>query len=119
MNERLGIAGCGAIGSGLARVAAEHGDVVVWARSQESAERAAEKTGVRVVTDLEHLADCTLVVEAVTEDRMVKHATLSALDRVLHPTACRGPAPLRAVQNTLEPDSHARSLRTPVLFPPA
>jgi 3-hydroxyacyl-CoA dehydrogenase len=87
MNERLGIAGCGAIGSGLARTAAEHGDVVVWARSEESATRAAEQTGVRVVTDFEHLADCTLVVEAVAEDRMVKRATLSALDRVLHPTA--------------------------------
>jgi 3-hydroxyacyl-CoA dehydrogenase len=87
MNERLGIAGCGAIGSGLARAAAEHGDVVVWARSEQSAARAAEKTGVRVVTDLDRLADCTLVVEAVAEDRMVKHATLSALDGVLHPSA--------------------------------
>lgn len=83
MNERLGIAGCGAIGSGLARAAAPHGDVVVWARSDQSAARAAEATGVRVVTDLERLADCTLVVEAVAEDRDVKHATLSALGRVL------------------------------------
>src|SRR5438128_2098849 len=87
MNERLGIAGCGAIGSGLARAAAPHGDVVVWARSEESAARAAEATGVRVVTDLEQLADCTMVVEAVAEDRIVKEATLTALGNVLHPNA--------------------------------
>ena len=87
MNERLGIAGCGAIGSGLARAAAPHGDVVVWARSDQSAARAADETGVRVVTDIEHLADCTMVVEAVAEDRMVKEATLSKLGAILHPTA--------------------------------
>jgi 3-hydroxybutyryl-CoA dehydrogenase len=87
MNERLGIAGCGAIGSGLARAAARHGEVVVWARSDQSAARAADATGVRVVTDIEHLADCTMVVEAVAEDRMVKEATLSKLGAILHPTA--------------------------------
>jgi 3-hydroxybutyryl-CoA dehydrogenase len=87
MNERLGIAGCGAIGSGLARAAAPHGEVVVWARSDQSAARAADATGVRVVTDIEHLADCTMVVEAVAEDRMVKEATLSKLGAILHPTA--------------------------------
>ena len=87
MNERLGIAGCGAIGSGLARAAAPHGDVLVWARSDQSAARAADATGVRVTTDIEHLADCTLVVEAVAEDRLVKQATLSKLGDVLHPTA--------------------------------
>ena len=87
MNERLGIAGCGAIGSGLARAAAPHGDVVVWARSDQSAQRAADATGVRVVTDIEHLADCTMVVEAVAEDRLVKQATLARLGAVLHPSA--------------------------------
>jgi len=83
MNERLGIAGCGAIGSGLARAAAPHGEVLVWARSDESATRAAEGTGVRVTTDLAQLADCSLVVEAVAESRAVKQATLSALGSVL------------------------------------
>jgi 3-hydroxybutyryl-CoA dehydrogenase len=87
MNERLGIAGCGAIGSGLARAAAPHGDVLVWARSDESAARAADDTGVRVTTDIEELADCTMVVEAVAEDRTVKQATLSKLGSVLHPSA--------------------------------
>jgi 3-hydroxyacyl-CoA dehydrogenase len=87
MNERLGIAGCGAIGSGLARAAAPHGDVVVWARSAESAARAAEETGVRVVTDLAELADRTLVVEAVAEDRTVKESVLGALGEALDPNA--------------------------------
>ena len=87
MNERLGIAGCGAIGSGLARAAAPHGDVVVWARSQESAARAAEETGLRVVTDLAELADRTLVVEAVAEDREVKESVLGALGSALDPGA--------------------------------
>jgi 3-hydroxyacyl-CoA dehydrogenase len=87
MNERLGIAGCGAIGSGLARAAAPHGDVLVWARSDESAARAADATGVQVTTDIEQLADCTMVVEAVAEDRTVKQATLSKLGSVLHERA--------------------------------
>ena len=87
MNERLGIAGSGAIASGLARAAAPHGAVMLWARSDASAARAAEKTGVRVVTDIERLRDCTLVIEAVAEDRMVKHAVLSKLGEVLHPSA--------------------------------
>jgi 3-hydroxybutyryl-CoA dehydrogenase len=83
MNERLGIAGCGAIGSGLARAAAPHGDVLVWARSDESAARGADATGVRVTTDIQQLAACTLVVEAVAEDRVVKQATLSKLGALL------------------------------------
>jgi 3-hydroxyacyl-CoA dehydrogenase len=83
MNERLGIAGCGAIGSGLARAAAAHGDVVVWARSEESALRAAEETGVRVVTDVAELADRTLVIEAVAEHRSVKAPVLASLGEVL------------------------------------
>jgi 3-hydroxybutyryl-CoA dehydrogenase len=87
MNERLGIAGCGAIGSGLARAAAPHGDVVVWARSHESAARAAEATGVRVVTDIAELGDRTLVVEAVAEDRDVKQSVLETLGAALESTA--------------------------------
>jgi 3-hydroxyacyl-CoA dehydrogenase len=87
MNERLAIAGCGAIGSGLARAAAPHGDVVVWARSDESARRAADETGVPIVTDLSELADRTLVIEAVTENRAVKQTVLSGLGDVLDPGA--------------------------------
>jgi 3-hydroxybutyryl-CoA dehydrogenase len=87
MNERLGIAGSGAIGTGLARAAAPHGDVVVWARSEEAAARAAEATGVRVVTDIAELADRTLVIEAVVEDRDIKEPLLQQLGDLLHGNA--------------------------------
>ena len=40
MEERLGIAGSGAIACGLAAVAAPHGEVLLWARSEASAGRA-------------------------------------------------------------------------------
>jgi 3-hydroxybutyryl-CoA dehydrogenase len=69
----LGIVGSGAIACGLARTASEHHEVVVWARSERSAERAGEKVdGARVVTDLAELGDCDVVVEAVSEDAEVK-----------------------------------------------
>jgi 3-hydroxyacyl-CoA dehydrogenase len=71
--HQLGIVGSGAIARGLARAAAEHHEVVVWARSEQSAEKAAEKVGgARVVTDLDHLKECDIVVEAVAEDSEVK-----------------------------------------------
>jgi 3-hydroxyacyl-CoA dehydrogenase len=85
MNERLGIAGSGAIATGLARAAASHGDVALWARSPEAAERAAQATGegVRVVTDLGDLADRTLVVEAIVEQTGPKCALLARLGGLL------------------------------------
>ena len=73
MAHLLGIVGSGAIARGLARAAAEHHEVVVWARSEESAEKAAEKVGTaRVVTDLDALSECDIVVEAVAEDSELK-----------------------------------------------
>jgi len=74
MDERLGIVGTGAIATGLARLAADHGDVVMWARSEGSAERASTvvEDMAAVVTDFEALRDCTLVVEAVAEDEELK-----------------------------------------------
>jgi 3-hydroxybutyryl-CoA dehydrogenase len=69
----LGIVGSGAIASGLARTASEHHEVVVWARSERSAERAEERLdGARVVTELADLSGCGVVVEAVAEDAEVK-----------------------------------------------
>jgi 3-hydroxybutyryl-CoA dehydrogenase len=77
----VGIAGTGAIACGLARLAAPLGDVVVWARSAGSQARAREEIGdgVAVTTDLEALHECSFVVEAVIEDRSVKHDLLSRL----------------------------------------
>jgi 3-hydroxybutyryl-CoA dehydrogenase len=73
-SERLGIVGSGAVACGLASVAGSAGRVVVWARSERSAERARGllEDAAEVVTDLSGLGDCDVVVEAVTEDRDVK-----------------------------------------------
>jgi 3-hydroxybutyryl-CoA dehydrogenase len=65
--------GSGAIACGLARTASEHHEVVVWARSERSAERAGDRVeDARVVTDLAELGECDVVVEAVSEDADVK-----------------------------------------------
>jgi 3-hydroxybutyryl-CoA dehydrogenase len=82
----LGIVGSGAIALGLARTAAEHHEVVVWARSERSAERAEERVdGARVVTELADLAGCRVVVEAVAEDAEVKADIHRRLGELLPP----------------------------------
>jgi 3-hydroxybutyryl-CoA dehydrogenase len=84
MPEKFGIVGSGAIARGLARVAADHHDVVLWARSEESAEDAAAHVGeADVVTDLSQLAACDVAVEAVTEDERVKSDVLGRLGALL------------------------------------
>jgi 3-hydroxyacyl-CoA dehydrogenase len=82
LSERLGIAGTGAIATGLARLAASGGAVVMWARSPESAERARSEAGdgIEVTTELDDLGSCTFVVEAVVEDPGVKGDLLKRLD---------------------------------------
>jgi 3-hydroxybutyryl-CoA dehydrogenase len=79
MQERIGIVGSGAIATGIARVATEHGDVVLWARSEESASRARDKVEADVYTDLGALSDRTLVIEAVVEDHAEKVSLYSRL----------------------------------------
>jgi 3-hydroxybutyryl-CoA dehydrogenase len=96
VQERLGIAGAGAIACGLAVTAARAGDVLLWARSATSADRAratVEKTcaklqeegldpaKVRVVTDLDQLSEATFLVEAVVEHHGSKAGVLSELAR--------------------------------------
>ena len=80
--ERLGIVGTGAIACGLARLAAPHGDVVVFARSDTSADAARDEIGdgVDVLTNLDELSDRTFVVEAVVEDRDAKGDLLARLN---------------------------------------
>lgn len=94
LRERLGIAGAGVIGCGLAVTAATRGEVLLWARSDSSAERArgnvsricAKLTGepidperVKIVTDLNALAEATFLVEAVVEHHVSKAAVLAEL----------------------------------------
>jgi 3-hydroxybutyryl-CoA dehydrogenase len=58
--------------------------VVVWARSERSAERAEDRVeDARVVTDLDELGDCDVVVEAVAEDAGVKGDIHRRLGEVL------------------------------------
>jgi 3-hydroxybutyryl-CoA dehydrogenase len=105
--ERVGVVGCGIMGSGIAEVAARAGlDVVVVeldeaaaARGLERIERSlarAAKAGklteaeveaahsrISIASDLESLADRDLVVEAVAESEPVKLEVFSVLDKVV------------------------------------
>jgi 3-hydroxybutyryl-CoA dehydrogenase len=101
MPERLAIAGAGTIACGLAATAARHGDVVLWARSDASAERAqaavaklCEKLGdpeaatrVTIATDQEALHCETFIVEAVVEDPDHKSQLLAELGAASDPEA--------------------------------
>ena len=79
MQERIGIVGSGAIATGIARVATEHGDVVLWARSEESANRARDRVEADVYTDLDALGDRTFVIEAIVEEHAAKAALYARL----------------------------------------
>ena len=103
--ERVGVVGGGLMGSGIAEVCARAGkDVVVVESGAERAEAAAaridaslaraEKRGkiesaapireqIRVVSDLEVLADRDLVVEAIVEEEAAKTAVFRELDRIV------------------------------------
>ena len=87
--NRLGIAGSGAIACGLARAAAGSHEVVLWARSETSKDRACSKVdeSVTVVTDLSGLSDCPIVVEAISEDVATKRELYALLADVLHEDA--------------------------------
>ncbi len=98
MEERLGIVGAGTIACGLAVAAAQKGDVLLWARSSGSAERAKGTVAkgcaklengaadrVRIVTDLDALQDATFLVEAIIEHHGRKSEMLADLgEMALH-----------------------------------
>jgi 3-hydroxybutyryl-CoA dehydrogenase len=110
--KRVGVVGCGLMGSGIAEVIARSGlEVRVCEASQEALERGrerversvqrAEASGkiepleakrilgrIEFTPEIEDLADRQLVVEAVVEDEEVKTAVLRRLDEVVEdPTA--------------------------------
>jgi 3-hydroxybutyryl-CoA dehydrogenase len=87
-----GIAGSGAIATGLAAVSTTTGDTILLARSEASAWRAEEKvvaacakidgaepSRLRVTTDPADLADCDIVVEAIVEEVAPKGELLSRI----------------------------------------
>ncbi len=90
MDERVAVVGSGAIACGLAATASANGQVVLWARSDSSAERARKTVDkvcskldegvdagrVSVATDLAAVAEASIVVEAISEDHDAKAALL-------------------------------------------
>jgi 3-hydroxybutyryl-CoA dehydrogenase len=104
MHERLGIVGSGAIACGLAAAAARHGEVVLWARSGDSAQRAritvdkncgrlsgeVNAEHVKIVQDLAALSTATAIVEAVVEDADAKASLWRDLAQVANPDALLG-----------------------------
>ena len=98
--EAPGIAGSGAIATGLAAVATTTADTILLARSEASAWRAEEKvvaacakiegaepSRLRVTTDPKDLSDCDIVVEAVVEEIEPKGEVLGAVAAHLGPDA--------------------------------
>jgi 3-hydroxybutyryl-CoA dehydrogenase len=83
--NRLGIAGSGAIACGLARAAQGSHEVVLWARSDASKDRACAKVedAAAVVTELSELAGCPVVVEAISEDVETKRELYALLAGVM------------------------------------
>jgi 3-hydroxybutyryl-CoA dehydrogenase len=93
VGEKLGIAGSGAIATGLAACATKTPGHLLWARSDASASRATkaiakacERLGdgydpanVTVTTDLDALRSATFLVEAITEDTALKSELLGRL----------------------------------------
>lgn len=125
MDETLGIAGSGAIACGLAATAARHGEVLLWARSQASAERARTSVAkicgrlsgevnaahVTVVTELSGLTAATVLVEAIAEDHEVKASLLRHLAAVAAPDAL-----LATTTSSLSVGRLAAEAGTPELF---
>jgi 3-hydroxybutyryl-CoA dehydrogenase len=109
--KKVGVLGCGLMGSGIAEIAAKAGlDTVVREVSREvvdkglgkirgSLDKAVEKGKLdaaardaalgRLVgtTDFADFADCDLVVEAIVENLEEKRKTFAALDEVVKPEA--------------------------------
>src|SRR5687767_12810375 len=105
--ERVGVVGCGLMGSGIAEVAARSGAEVVVVEADDAAakvgrERVERSLGtavsrgkldgaaadevldrLRVVHDFDALADRQLVIEAVPEIEPLKVATFQKMDEVV------------------------------------
>ncbi len=109
--RKVGVLGCGLMGSGIAQVAAQAGyETVVreveqkfvdkgFAGIQKSLGRFVEKgtlsaadrdacvARLKGTTSLADLADCDIVIEAIIENAQVKRETYAELDKVVKPEA--------------------------------
>ncbi len=101
MGEKLGIAGSGAIATGVAACATRTPGHLLWARSDASAARATkaiakacerlgedyDASNVTVTTEFEALANATFLVEAIAEDTATKSELLARLGQVANDDA--------------------------------
>src|SRR5271154_7644332 len=104
--EKVGVVGCGLMGSGIAQVAAQAGcqvtvrevNTAVLEKGLQSIDKNLQRlvdkgtltTGdrdqvrgrLRGTTNLEDLKDCDLVIEAIIEQLPAKHELWTALDKI-------------------------------------
>ena len=109
--QRVGVLGCGLMGSGIAQVAATSGYPTVVAEVADdflkkgiaslekslarfvekgtlTAEKRSETLGrLKGTTKFEDLANCDIVIEAITENLQIKRETYAALDKIVKPAA--------------------------------
>src|ERR1051325_533439 len=109
--QKVGVLGCGLMGSGIAQVAATAGYATTvkevadeflkkgMSGIEKSLGRFVEKgtltadqradtlSRLRGTTSFDDLADCDIVIEAITEDLEVKRQTYAALDKAVKPGA--------------------------------
>jgi 3-hydroxybutyryl-CoA dehydrogenase len=109
--QKVGVLGCGLMGSGIAQVAASSGYCTTvkevaeeflrkgFAGIEKSLGRFVEKGTLTAdqrsetlgrlsgTTNLEDLADCDIVIEAITENIQTKRETYAALDKIVKPAA--------------------------------
>ena len=109
--QKVGVLGCGLMGSGIAQVSAAAGYPTVvkevaeeflkkgLAGIDKSLSRLAEKGSItpekrsaalallKWTTKFEDLADCDIVIEAITENLQIKRETYATIDKIVKPGA--------------------------------
>ena len=109
--QKVGVLGCGLMGSGIAQIAAQAGFQTVVLEVEQrfldkgfagidkslgkfvekgkmTAEQKAEVMGrLKQTTSNQDLADCDIVIEAIIENKELKKSTYAALDKIVKPDA--------------------------------
>jgi len=109
--KKVGVLGCGLMGSGIAQIAAQAGyDTVVREVEQkfldkglagidkslgkfvekgkmQASDKDACMARLKGTTSLDDLADCDIVIEAIIENAQLKRETYAALDKIVKPEA--------------------------------